>query len=258
MNESYTAFAPFYDEFMDNVPYEEWAGFIINYLKNSKINNGLVLDLGCGSGIMTRLLAEAGYDMIGVDSSFEMLQLAKEKSSEDEILYLCQDMREFELYGTVAAVVSVCDSINYITEEEELLTVFKLVNNYLEAGGLFLFDVNSPFKFRELLADNTIAEDREDKAFIWDNYFDEESGINEYALSLFVKKENGDYARYCELHYEKCYELEVLKQLLEKAGMEFVAAYADYSEREYTKEDEECERIVIAAREKFQAGKKYN
>ena len=144
MNE-YTSFANVYDTFMDNVPYKEWADTIVRILSEDGINEGLVLELGCGTGSMTEELASRGYDMIGVDYSEEMLEVAIKKREESghDILYLHQDMREFELYGTVKAVISICDSINYILEKDDLLEVFRLVNNYLDPGGLFLFDLNS-------------------------------------------------------------------------------------------------------------------
>ena len=126
---SYENFARVYDELMDNVPYEEWAQFILNLLQDRKITEGLVLELGCGTGKLMTLLGKAGFDMIGVDNSVEMLQIAREKTSQD-FLYLLQDMREFELYGTVKAVISVCDSVNYITKKEELRKVFQLVNYF--------------------------------------------------------------------------------------------------------------------------------
>ena len=132
--EAYTSFAEVYDQFMDNVPYREWADFLQEILQKEGINDGLVLDLGCGTGSMTEELAGRGYDMIGVDNSEDMLEIAMEKRQESghDILYLLQDMQEFELYGTVRAVVSVCDSVNYVTEKEELEQVFRLVNNYLD------------------------------------------------------------------------------------------------------------------------------
>ena len=109
--DAYTSFASVYDTFMDNIPYEEWAEYLVDLLKEYGINDGLVLDLGCGTGNMTELLASAGYDMIGVDNAEEMLEIAMEKreKSGHDILYLLQDMREFELYGTVKAIVSICD-----------------------------------------------------------------------------------------------------------------------------------------------------
>ena len=186
MAEAYGSFSEVYDTFMDNVPYREWAGYIEEKLRQQGIEEGLVLDLGCGTGSMTEELADAGYDMIGVDSSPEMLEQAFEKkeTSGHDILYLLQDMRGFELYGTVRAVVSACDCVNYITDPEELLEVFRLVNNYLDPGGIFLFDFNTEYKYREVLGEQTIAEDREDCSFIWDNYYDEEGRINSYDLSV--------------------------------------------------------------------------
>ena len=174
----YENFARVYDTFMDNVPYEEWSRYLIGLLRREKIEDGLVLELGCGTGSMTQLLSAAGYDMIGVDNSEDMLEIAMEKKTGSglNILYLLQDMREFELYGTVRAVVSVCDSINYITEEEDLLQVFRLVNNYLDPGGIFIFDMNTVYKYQELLGDITIAENREDCSFIWENTYRHETG----------------------------------------------------------------------------------
>ena len=151
--EAYTGFARVYDLFMEDIPYQEWKDAILGMLTEHGIRDGLVLELGCGTGKMTEHLAEAGYDMIGVDMSEEMLEVAMERREQSghDILYLCQDMREFELYGTVRAIVSVCDSINYILEEGELLGVFRLVKNYLDYGGLFLFDINTVYKYQEVL-----------------------------------------------------------------------------------------------------------
>ena len=157
--ESYTSFAAVYDMFMDNIPYEEWASYVISLLREEGIDDGLVLDLGCGTGSLTEILAREGYDMTGIDLSPDMLQIAMEKRMESgrDILYLNQDMREFELYGTVRAVISICDSLNYITEEAELEEVFRLVNNYLDPEGVFIFDFNTVYKYREILGDQTIA-----------------------------------------------------------------------------------------------------
>ena len=250
--DAYTSFAAVYDTFMDNIPYEEWKSYLEELLKEYGVQDGLVLDLGCGTGTMTELLAADGYDMIGVDNSEEMLEIAREKQikSGHEILYLLQDMREFELYGTVRAVVSICDSMNYITEEEDLLEVFRLVNNYLDPGGIFLFDMNTKYKYAEILGDNTIAENREDASFIWDNYYDEEEQINEYDLALFIPEDcQGEllYRKYEETHYQRAYELETVKRLLEEAGMEFLAVYDAFT-REEPKAD--SQRVYMIAREK--------
>ena len=189
--EAYTNFAYVYDTFMDNVPYGEWARHIREKLCEHGVTDGIVLDLGCGTGTMTERLAGYGYDMIGVDNSEEMLELAMEKKTESgyDILYLLQDMRGFELYGTVRAVVSVCDSVNYITEPDELEEVFRLVNNYLDPKGIFLFDFNTVHKYRDVIGDSTIAEDRGVCSFIWDNRYYEKEQINEYDLTLFIAED---------------------------------------------------------------------
>ncbi len=189
--EAYTSFAYVYDTFRDNVPYGEWARHIREKLCEHGVTDGIVLDLGCGTGTMTERLAGYGYDMIGVDNSEEMLELAMEKKTESgyDILYLLQDMRGFELYGTVRAVVSVCDSVNYITEPDELEEVFRLVNNYLDPKGIFLFDFNTVHKYRDVIGDSTIAEDRGVCSFIWDNRYYEKEQINEYDLTLFIAED---------------------------------------------------------------------
>ena len=174
--EAYTGFAEVYDTFMDNIDYSAWSEYVIRILKDYGIEDGLILDLGCGTGSMTELLARAGYDMTGIDMSEDMLNIAmkKREQSGHDILYLCQEMQEFELYGTVRAIVSICDCINYVTEKEDVIQTFRLVNNYLDPKGLFIFDMNTPYKFREQLGDHTFAENRDECSIIWENLYDEE------------------------------------------------------------------------------------
>ena len=231
---------------------------------------------------MTRQLAGKGYDMIGIDNSEDMLSIARDISAEgeDSILYLCQDMREFELYGTVSAVISVCDSMNYILSEEELLQVFHLVNNYLDPKGLFIFDLDTEYFYEEVLGDSTIAENREEGSFIWENTYYEDEMLNEINLTLFIseqedkegritKLENGKksgsldvnenngtvlFRKYEETHYRKAYSLETVKRVIEEAGMEWVAVYDALTEK---KPKKDCERVYIIAREKRQADKLY-
>ena len=243
--EAYTSFAEVYDTFMDNVPYDEWGEYLVSLLKKYGVEDGLVLDMGCGTGAMTRYLDAHGYDMTGIDVSEEMLTIAKEKSSPD-ILYLLQDMREFELYGTMRAAVSICDSMNYILEEDDLLQVFSLVNNYLDPGGIFIFDLNTVYKYQEILGEQTIAEDREECSFIWDNFYDEEEMINEYDLTVFVQEEGDLFRRYCETHYQRAYSLETVRALIEKAGMEILAIYDAFT---YNKPKPDSERVYFVARE---------
>ena len=253
--EAYTSFARVYDTFMDNIPYEEWCEYLTGLMREYGVRDGLVLDLGCGTGNMTELLAKAGYDMIGADNAEEMLEIAMEKRDKSgyDILYLLQDMREFELYGTVRAVISVCDSVNYITEPEELQEVFRLVNNYLDPKGMFIFDLNTKYKY-EQMGETTIAENREEASFIWDNYYDPEEEINEYELAIFIPEgEDSDlYRRFEEVHYQRAYDLATIRRLLEEAGMEFVTAYDAFTK---DAPRPESERIYVVAREKGKSEK---
>lgn len=248
--EAYTSFAAVYDTFMDNIPYEEWEKYLKSLLYEYGVREGLVLELGCGTGNMTEILAQSGYDMIGVDNAEEMLEIAIEKRMKSglDILYLQQDMREFELYGTVKAIVSICDSVNYILEEEELEEVFRLVNNYLDPGGVFIFDFNTVYKYREILGDQTIAENREECSFIWDNYYYEEERINEYELSLFIREGDSElYRKYQETHFQKAYDLETMKRLITQSGLEYITAYDAFTKEAPTRVSE---RIYVIARER--------
>lgn len=246
--EAYTSFAAVYDRFMDNVPYEEWTEYLWGLLTEYGVKDGLVLDLGCGTGNLTEALAGRGYDMIGVDNSEDMLQIAIEKRTESgaDILYLLQDMQAFELYGTVAAAVSICDSMNYLTAYQEFVSTLSLVNNYLDPGGIFIFDMNTLYKYRDVIGDRTIAENREDCSFIWENVFDEEERINEYDLTLFIEEGNGLYRRFEETHYQKAYTLEEIRQAVAESGMKLEAMYDAFT-REEPKKD--SERVYVVVRE---------
>lgn len=246
--EIYTGFSMVYDQLMDNVPYEDWCAYLTGLLRDYGCREGLVLELGCGTGALTRLLAQAGYDMIGLDSSPDMLSIARERQAEEgtEILYLQQDMREFELYGTVRAIVSVCDCMNYLMEYEELVQVLRLADNYLDPGGVFVFDMNTVYKYREILGEQTIGENREEGSFLWENYFDEEQGINEYDLTLFVREKDGRYRKFEETHFQRAYEVEDVKRAIQEAGMELVGMYDNWTRSEPGKESE---RICFVARE---------
>ena len=230
----YTGFAEVYDMFMDNVPYDEWAAYLQSLLKKNGAGSGIVLELGCGTGNITRRLRDAGYDMIGLDISEDMLRIALEKEEtkpgeEPSILYLCQDMREFELYGSVAAIVSICDSMNYILEEEDLLKVFRLADNYLDPDGIFIFDMNTEYYYKYVLGERTICENRDEGSFIWDNYYSEEDCINEFDITIYAKK--GElFERFDEVHYQRAYRIPTVKKLLKKAGFSDIRVYACMAE----------------------------
>ena len=245
--EAYSGFAKVYDLFMDNIPYEEWTDYVKELFAEEGVKDGILLDLGCGTGSVTELLAKSGFDMIGIDNSEEMLEIAMEKRAESglDILYLLQDMREFELYGTVKGVVSICDSMNYILDDEDLLDVFKLVHNYLDNEGIFIFDMKTMHEYANVMADNTFAEDREESSFIWENYYDEEEEINQYDLSIFVKEEDGRYRKYEETHLQRAYEQQCVEELIKESGLELLHVYDAFT-KELPAED--SQRIYFVCR----------
>ena len=247
--EQYTNFAKVYDLFMDNVPYDKWVEQIKDILYKENIKDGLICDLGCGTGAITERLANLGYDMIGIDNSYDMLEVATEKkyASGNDILYLCQDMREFELYGTVRAIISRCDSLNYIRELSELKEVFAWVNNYLDPNGLFIFDMNTEYKYQNILGDNTFAEVREQASFIWENTYDIDKRINEYDLNLFIKLEGDNYKKFEERHVQKAYTFDEILSAIDSSNM-VLEKYLDADT--YGDVSEKTERILFVAREK--------
>jgi SAM-dependent methyltransferase len=244
----YQDFAYLYDALQQDVPYEQFAEYYVKIIEKFGGEKGLCLDLGCGTGNMSMLLDSLGFDVIGVDSSVDMLEVAREKAMEEErnILFLNQDMTSFELYGTVATVVSTLDCVNYITDEKALLEVFKLVNNYLDPKGLFIFDINSEYKLEHILGDNTYVSDDEDIFYSWQNSYDKEKKICTFDLTFFEKDEDV-YYRYDETHYERAYSIEEIKGLLEKAGMEVVGVFDNLS---FNAPVDKSERIFFVAREK--------
>lgn len=224
----YRDFARVYDIFMEDVPYSMWCRQITDILKADKINSGIVADLGCGTGELTRRLSSSGYDMIGIDSSYEMLDVALNKDPGKDILYLCQDIREFELYGTCAAIVSRCDTLNYIIDFDDLVKVFKLVNNYLDPNAPFIFDCNSIYKYEHILSDNTFAQSRDEGSFIWENYYDKKRHINNSSLTFFIKEDINSktlYTKSEEVHIQRAYSLDELKNAANEAGLLWRDAY---------------------------------
>lgn len=268
---AYTGFAKVYETFMDNIPYDVWTEYLTGLLAEYGVAKGsLLCELGCGTGSMTRRLAEAGFDMIGIDLSEEMLDIARydHPECEQDILYLNQDMREFELYGTVAAVVSLCDSMNYLTSEEDLLQVFKLVNNYLDPGGYFIFDMKTEYHYETLMGNRTIVDNREDCSLIWENFYDKEKQLNQYDITIYSKAEFEDeeeeeeeeedmpplFERMEESHVQRAYSVEKIKKLLKQAGLEFVAVYGECTKSAPKPDDG---RIYFVARETYQENKYY-
>ena len=246
--EAYEGFASVYDEFMEETDYAMWIAYLHKIWEKENCQPKLIADLGCGTGNITQILAKQGYHMIGIDFSEEMLAEAQQKAKAQnlDILYLLQDMREFELYGTVNCIISLYDSLNYILEEAELLLVFRLFNNYLHPKGIFIFDLNTEYKFKYLLAQNSFGETKEDAAYIWENYYDEQQQINEFYMNFFIKQKDGKYERKEEYHYEKAYDISTIKRLLEQSGLQLSAIYDAYT---FEPPKEDSQRIYVVARE---------
>ena len=231
MNEQYSVISRYYELLNSAVDYEAFADFLSKIIKDKGIaKTELVLDLACGTGKMTRLLAERGYDMTGVDLSPDMLMIAREEELKDPkgILYLCQDMREFELYGTVDAAVCCLDSINYLLKTADVEKCFDLVHNYLVPDGIFIFDVNTPYRFTEQYARHDYVMEEEGVLLAWQNYYNEKNKTCDFVLSLFCENEDGSYERYDEEQREKMYSMNTLKRLLRKTGFDILEVYGDY------------------------------
>lgn len=254
--DNYTDFAPVYDILMEHIPYDKWADYIEKILKRHGIDKGLVLELGCGTGTMTRLMAQKGYDMIGIDISEDMLSLAIQRSQkkDDGILYLCQDMREFELYGTVAAIYCVCDTINYMLTTDDLGKVFQLAGNYLDPGGLFIFDMDTIYLYEKVLADKTTYIEHDKGTFIWDNNFYPEEMINEVNLTMFIKQANSLYSKHQEIHTRRAYDIETIRRLLDEAGLDMIGAFHELTDEEPRPDSE---RIYVVAKERHHENKLY-
>lgn len=225
-----------YDRFNAEVDYRRWADFIEKCFDRFLPSKpGLVLDLACGTGRMTHELARRGYDMIGVDGSADMLSEAYNRTVEGRsVLFLQQDMRSFELYGTVGAVTCCLDSLNYLLTPEDLEKCFASVNRYLDPNGLFLFDMNTPFKFRNIYGnrDYVLEDQTTDGSRIlcaWQNDYDKTTKLCDFYLSLFEESPDGRYCRSEEHQTERCYTMDEIRSALEHAGLELLGVYADFN-----------------------------
>lgn len=257
--ESYTNFAEVYDTFMDNVDYTKWADDVDSMIRRYGISvphadadeeKNLVVDLGCGTGVVTELLGKKGYDMFGIDLSEDMLNIALRRKIENNssTMYLCQDMRDFELYGTAGTFVSVGDSVNYLLTDDDMLAMFERVKLFLYPGGIFVFDFKTRHLYRDVIGERTIAEDREDCSFIWNNWYNDSTRINEYDLSLFVAEPAagaGMFRKFEEVHRQRGYDLSEMKALSQRAGLSWVTAVDSDTMGEIT---DKSERILAVVR----------
>ena len=243
----YSSFAHVYDSLMTDVPYDKWVDYYYRIFERFGCKTGLGLDLGCGTGNMTMELARRGTDMIGVDLSPDMLSVASEKAEAEglDILYLNQDMADFELYGTVDFAVSSLDCVNYITDKRTLKRVFRLVNNYLDPGGLFIFDINTEYKLSTTLGSNSFVGDGRDVFWAWQNYYDKRSRLCDFYLTFF-EREGDVYHRFDETHTERAYSAAEIADMLKQAGLKVEAVFHDLTLQRPKKNSE---RLFFVARE---------
>lgn len=244
----YSAFARFYDKLTANIDYRKRGEYFHEIIKKFKTTEGdILLDLACGTGSISEVMADLGYDVIGVDNSDEMLGIAIEKKfdSGSSIQYLCQDMCRLDMYGTVDVAICALDSINHLPSIEDVRRVFEGVAFFSERNGLFIFDVNTLYKHRNILADNTFTYEAEGVYCIWENTLDRETDEVRMNLEFFEELDSGLYERSSDSFSEKAYSEAELEKLLAASGFEVLAKYGDDS---FSPPADDTQRIVYVAR----------
>jgi len=243
----YQDFARIYDNLQPQTEYEKFVNYIEEIFEKFKKTPKLILDLACGTGRLTTLLAKHGYDMIGVDISSEALNIAADRAKAENlnILFSQQDMTDFELYGTVDAIVCCFDSLNYITDLRDLKRCLKLCENYLNPGGLVIFDINTQYKFEKILADNTFVYDFDNIFCVWENNYNKK--LNEFHITIFEK--NGKkYERFEETHLQRCFSMEEIKKILASVNMPVKSCFNEFSLTAPKKKSERiffvCEKLI--------------
>lgn len=225
----YNDFAAVYDRLQD-ADYGAFVDYYERIFRKLGKKPQLVLDLGCGTGNITIPMAKRGYDMIGLDLSCEMLNIARDKANAEnlDILFLNQDMCEMELYGTVDAIVCALDGLNYITDEEDLRQVFRLAANYLNPGGIMIFDLNTEYKLREVLGGNTYVSDEDGIYYVWQSEYYEEEKICEFELNFFCRQPDGSYVRFDEYQAERAYSTEEIEAMATAAELDVAGVYKPF------------------------------
>ncbi|MBQ9083032.1 MAG: methyltransferase domain-containing protein [Clostridia bacterium] len=243
---SYGVFAAYYDGLTRNVGYAQRCDRLCELLDKYGAKPKLVLDLACGTGSMTLELARRGFEPIGVDGSPEMLAEAQQKAAEAgvNILFLCQKMQKLDLYGTIEAAFCTLDSINHMTRPADVQETFRRVSLFLEPGGLFLFDVNTPYKHKYILGNETIVMETKQVFCVWQNELQPDERTVQIQLDFFARQ-GRMYSRSSERFRERAYTEEELKAWLEEAGLE-VLEYCDA--HTLCSPAPDCERWLWAAR----------
>ena len=243
---SYTDFAYIYDSLMHkDIDYEKWADYIENLFIMYDVNPDLVCDLACGTGNITIPLAKRGYDMTGVDISEDMLNIAREKADGLDILFLHQSMTDLDLFGTMGAFLCMIDGINYVLPPKSLLTLFtKIKTCFIDPDGLFIFDISTDYKLKNVIGSNTFVHSDKNIFYTWQNRFIEKRKLSDMFLTFFVKQ-GKKYSRFEERHLQRAYSVNELTLLLKKAGFKSVDTYDELS---FDKPKKDSERIVFVCR----------
>ncbi|MGN0374870.1 MAG: class I SAM-dependent DNA methyltransferase [Butyrivibrio sp.] len=214
----YTAFAKVYDSFMADIPYREWADGVDAFLKQKKTGN-TVLEIGCGTGSFAFIMEEKGYKVKGVDSSPDMLKVARKKAGKlkSGVEFELQDMRVLEAGESVDVVISICDTMNYLRNEFDLRSVFVGVMDILKPGGIFLFDMKTE-SFYETLGENTFSDETEAGEYIWNNYYDKDARDNYYEMKFYIHKKNNLYIKHEEEHIQHAFTADEIRKNAEECG----------------------------------------
>lgn len=225
--EAYTGFARVYDEFMEDIPYDEWTGYLVSLLRKRNVTETSLVELGCGTGVITRKLADLGYDVVGIDISEDMLAVAQghKGKHKGKILYSLQDMRDFEVPFKYQAVISLCDSMNYLIEDDDMLSCLRQAREALLDGGYFIFDLKTDYFYANSLGENVFADTHEDCSYIWDNCYYQDERINEYNLTIFVKEKKELFRKFEETHLQRAYTVEEITKMAFQAGLSVEAVY---------------------------------
>lgn len=251
---AYSGFAQIYDAYMHPEDYDRWFDGVQELIREHGLPTKRVLELACGSGTFSIRLAKAGYDVIGLDLAEEMLMIAKDKALAERVKigFFQQDMTAYELNQKFETVMSICDGMNYVLDDQGMVSLFERVQASLIEGGLFIFDISTYFKLKYILGESTIAESQDDSAFIWENFYDEETDILSFELSVFTE-ENGLYKRMDEVHEQRAYRMKELIDLSEK-HFDLVTVVNDSFEpvdmKSYDEENTENERLFFVLRKK--------
>ena len=245
---SYSSFANVYDILTKNVNYKKMAERISSLLRENGVGRGLLLDNACGTGSLSVLLSQAGYDVIGADASGEMLSAAMQKAAENglDILFLNQSMTELDLYGTIVACVCTLDSINHLSDFNEVESAFEKISLFMEKGGVFIFDVNTLYKHKKVLENNIFIYDEKDVYCVWQNELDGDS-VN-ICLDFFTDDGSGSFSRTNEFFTETAYELEKIEKALNDKGFKVINIFDGYTDLPVTDTTERA--VFVCKKEK--------